>query len=58
MWDVSYDASDEKYVARTNANVVLDPEKIEWIGSFGLRIYSIEKSDITLRVRFSSGGGY
>ena len=58
LWDITYDDEDEKYVARTNSYVVLDNEKLEWIGRMGLRIFSVERIEKTLLVRFSSGGGY
>jgi len=56
LWDVTYNVADEKYVAKTNSLVVLNPEQIEWIAHMGLSIFSIQKYDETLIVRFSSGG--
>lgn len=56
LWDVTYDSDDEKYIARTNSFVILDPEQIEWIGKMGLYIFSVQKFGGTLSVKFSSGG--
>jgi len=56
LWDITYDKSDEKYIAKTNSNVILNSEQIEWIGKIGLSIFSVQKYDETLIVRFSSGG--
>jgi len=58
LWDISYDPDDEKYIAKTNSFVVLNPEQIEWLRQFGLHIFSVQKFDQTLTVKFSSGGGF
>ena len=49
---------DEKYVAKTNSMVVLNSEQIESIRRMGLFIFTVQKIDDTLIVRFSSGGGF
>lgn len=56
LWDITYDKSDEKYIAKTNSNVVLDSEQIEQMGKLELTIFTVQKFDETLVVRFSSGG--
>lgn len=53
LWDVSYDYSDEKYVAKIDSNAVLNVEQIEQIQKLGFGIFSINKYDDTLIVRFS-----
>ncbi|MCZ6582760.1 MAG: hypothetical protein O6761_06290 [Thaumarchaeota archaeon] len=58
MWVVTYDRHDEKYLAETTAYVILDSEQLEWIHKMGLTVFSIQKFDEKLIVRFSSGGGY
>ena len=58
LWTVTYNVEDEKYVAKTNSMVVLNSEQIENIRRMGLFIFSIQKFDDTLIVRFSSGGGF
>ncbi len=58
LWSVTYNVEDEKYIAKTNSMVVLDAEQIEWIREMHLYIFSVQKFDDTLIVRFSSGGGY
>ncbi len=58
MWVVTYDRHDEKYLAETTGYVVLDANQLEWIHQMGLTIFSIQKFDKKLTVRFSSGGGY
>ena len=57
LWNVTYNADDEKYFAKTNSSVVLSSEQIEWIGKMGLYIFSIQKYDDTLTVKFISAGG-
>lgn len=56
LWDITYDEQDEKYVAKTNSFVVLNPEQIEWMRQLGLYIFSVQRFDETLIVRFSPGG--
>jgi len=56
LWDVSYDSEDEKYIAKSTEFVVLNPEQIEWIRQFGLHIFSVQRFDETLTVKFSPGG--
>ena len=58
MWIVTYDEHDEKYIAENNSYVVLNSEQLEWIHQMGLTIFSIQKFDEKLIVRFSTGGGY
>ena len=58
MWVVTYDEHDEKYIAENNSYVVLNSEQLEWIHQMGLTIFSIQKFDEKLTVRFSTGGGY
>ena len=58
MWIVTYDAHDEKYIAETNSYVVLNSEQLEWIHQMGLTVFSIQKIDEKLIIRFSTGGGY
>ncbi len=58
MWVVTYDHHDEKYIAETNAYVILNSEQLEWIHQMGLTVFSIQKFDKKLTVRFSTGGGY
>ena len=58
MWVVTYDRHDEKYIAETTGYVILDSEQLEWIHKMGLTIFSIQKFEKKLTVRFSSSGGY
>ena len=58
MWVVTYDRLDEKYIAETNSYVILNSEQLEWIHQMGLTVFSIQKLDEKLTVRFSTGGGY
>lgn len=58
LWTVTYNVADEKYVAKTNSMVVLNSEQIEKIRRMGLFIFTVQKIDDTLIVRFSSGGGF
>lgn len=58
LWDIYYDETDEKYIARTNSYVVLNADQIEWIKTLGLSIFSVQKFEHTLTIRFSSGGGH
>lgn len=57
LWNVTYNVVDEKYIAKTKTFVILNSEQLEWIGQMGLSIFSIQKYDDTLTVRFVSGGG-
>lgn len=57
-WVVTYDRHDEKYLAETSSLVILDSEQLEWIHQMGLTVFSIQKFDKKLTVRFSTGGGY
>ncbi len=52
LFDVKYDEEDEKYVAITSVATVVDPEKIESIMRLDLMIYSIQKFDDTMTIRF------
>ncbi len=56
MWDITYDSEEEKYIAKTNSFVVLNPEQIEWMRQLGLYIFSVQRFDETLTVKFSPGG--
>ncbi len=58
MWIVTYDEHDKKYIAETNSYVMLNSEQLEWIHEMGLTVFSIQKFDEKLTVRFSTGGGY
>ncbi len=58
MWVVTYDRHDEKYLAETTSYAILDSEQLEWIHKIGLTVFSIQKFDKKLTVRFSTGGGY
>ncbi len=58
LWVVTYDRHDEKYLAETTSYVILDSEQLEWIHLMGLTVFSIQKFDKKLTVRFSTGGGY
>ncbi len=58
MWVVTYDRHDEKYLAETTGYVVLNSEQLEWIHQMGLTIFSIQKFEKKLTIRFSTGGGY
>ena len=58
LWVISYDEDDQKYIARTCSYVVLNNDQLEQIKKMGLTIFSIQKIEHTLIVRFSSGGGY
>lgn len=58
IWVVTYDRHDEKYLAETSSLVVLDSEQLEWIHKMGLTVFSIQKFDKKLTIRFSTGGGY
>lgn len=58
MWVVTYDRHDEKYMAETTSYVILDADQLEWIHKMGLTIFSVQKFEEKLTVRFSSGGGY
>jgi len=57
LWTVTYNVADEKYVAKTNSMVVLNSDQIEEVRRMGLFIFSVQKYEDTLIVRFSSGGG-
>jgi len=57
-WVVTYDRHDEKYLAETTSLVILNSEQLEWIHQMGLSIFSIQKFEEKLTIRFSSGGGY
>ncbi len=57
MCIVTYDEDDEKYIAETNSNVIINYEQLEWIHQMGLTVFSIQKSDEKLTIRFSTGGG-
>ena len=56
LWRVTYNVEEEKYIAKTNSFVVLNSEQIEWIGKLGLSIFSIQKYEDVLTVKFSDGG--
>lgn len=58
LWKVTYNVADQKYIAKTNSMAVLNSDQIEEIRRMNLFIFSVQKSDDTLIVRFSSGGGY
>lgn len=58
MWVVTYDRHDEKYLAEISSLAILDSEQLEWIHKMGLTVFSIQKFDKKLTVRFSTGGGY
>lgn len=58
LWSVTYNVEDEKYIAKTNSFVILNCEQIEWINQMGLSIFSIQKYEDTLTVKFVSSGGY
>lgn len=58
LWVVTYDRHDEKYLAESSSYVILDSEQLEWIHLMGLTIFSIQKFEKKLTVRFSTGGGY
>ena len=58
MWVVTNDRNDEKYLAETSSLAILDSEQLEWIHKMGLTVFSIQKFDKKLTVRFSTGGGY
>jgi len=58
MWVVTYDRHDEKYLAETSSLAILDSEQLEWIHKMGLTVFSIQKFNEKLIVRFSTGGGY
>ncbi len=57
-WVVTFDRHDEKYLAETTFYVILDSEQLERIHQMGLTVFSIQKFDKKLTVRFSTGGGY
>jgi len=57
LWRVTYNVEDEKYIAKTRSFIILDSEQLEWIGQMGLSIFSIQKDEDTLTVRFASRGG-
>ena len=52
MWVVTYDRHDEKYLAETSSLAILDSEQLEWIQKMGLSIFSIQKFDKKIIVRF------
>ncbi len=56
LWTVTYNVEDQKYIAKTDSMVVLNSEQIEKIRRMGLFIFTVQKFDDTLIVRFSSGG--
>ena len=56
LWNVTFNVEEEKYIAKTNSLVVLNPEQLEWISQMGLSIFSVQKYEDTLTVKFSSGG--
>jgi len=56
LWTITYNVEEEKYVARTNSMVVLDAEQLEWMRYMGLHIFSIQKYNDTLTIKFTSGG--
>jgi len=58
MWVVTYNEDNEKYIAETNSYVILNSEQLEYIHQMGLTVFSIQKFDEKLTVRFSTGGGY
>lgn len=58
MWVITYDRHDEKYLAETTSYVILNSEQLEWIHQMGLTVFSIQKFDKKLSIRFSTGGGY
>lgn len=57
LWSVTYNVEDEKYIAKTNSLIVLNSEQLEWIGHMGLSIFSIQKYDETITIKFASYGG-
>jgi len=56
--EVTFDKDGEKYIAKTNSNVTLNCEQLGEIHHMGLTVFSIQKSDEELTIRFSTGGGY
>jgi len=56
LWNITYNVAEEKYVAKTNSMIVLDAEQLEWIRHTGLQIFSIQKYEDSLTIKFSSGG--
>ena len=57
FWTVTYNVADEKYIAKTNSFIVLNSEQLEWIRYMGLTVFSIQKYDDVLTVKFVSYGG-
>ena len=57
LWSVTYNVEDEKYVAKNNSLVILNSEQLEWISCMGLTVFSIQKYDDVLTVKFVSYGG-
>ncbi len=55
LWDVTYDGMDEKYIAKISSSVVLNSEQIEWIAKMGLHIFTVQKYEDVLIVKFSAG---
>lgn len=58
MWVVTYDRCSEKYLAEITSYAELTTEQLARIHELGLTIFSIQKYDKKLTIRFSSGGGY
>ncbi len=58
LWDITYDSSDEKYVAKIKSFVILSSEQIGYVNNLGLRIFSIQKYEDTLMIQFSNSGNY
>ena len=56
LWRVTYNVEDEKYIAKTNSLAVLNSEHIEYIRKLGLSIFSVQKTEHSIIVRFSDGG--
>jgi len=56
LWNITYNVEEEKYIAKTNSMVVLDAEQIDWVRYMGLQIFSIQKYNDTLTIKFSAGG--
>lgn len=58
LWDVTYDKEDDKYVAKIRSFAVLSSEQIGYANNIGLKIFSIQKYNETLIIRFSAGGSF
>lgn len=56
LWDVTYDKQDDKYVAKIESFAVLNSEQIGYINKLGLKIFSVQKYEETLIIRFSAEG--